>query len=60
MALDEETLSQFLDTLGKFVDRRLRPLESQVGTEDKILYMLDANDFTIIGQIETQNYIFTI
>jgi acyl-CoA dehydrogenase len=36
MALDEETLSQFLDTLGKFVDRRLRPLESQVGTEDKI------------------------
>lgn len=36
MALDEETLSQFLDTLGKFIDRRLRPLESQVGTEDKI------------------------
>ncbi len=36
MALDEETLGQFLDTLGRFVDRRLRPLESQVGTEDKI------------------------
>jgi acyl-CoA dehydrogenase len=36
MALDEETLNQFLDTLGKFIDRRLRPLESQVGTEDKI------------------------
>lgn len=36
MALDEETLSQFLDTLGKFIDQRLRPLESQVGTEDKI------------------------
>ncbi len=36
MALDEETLRQFLDTLGKFIDRRLRPLESQVGLEDKI------------------------
>ncbi|MFP6808661.1 MAG: acyl-CoA dehydrogenase family protein [Pseudomonadales bacterium] len=36
MALDQETLGQFLDTLSKFVDKRLRPLESQVGTEDKI------------------------
>ncbi len=36
MALDQETLGQFLDTLSKFVDKRLRPLESQVGTEYKI------------------------
>ena len=36
MALDAETLEQFLDTIGKFVDNRLRPLESQVGAEDRI------------------------
>ncbi|HKI75111.1 MAG TPA: acyl-CoA dehydrogenase family protein, partial [Pseudomonadales bacterium] len=36
MALDQETLNQLLDTLNKFVDNRLRPLESQVGTEDRI------------------------
>lgn len=36
MALDDETLKQFLDTLEKFVTKRLRPLESQVGAEDAI------------------------
>ena len=36
MALDQETLQQFLDTLEKFVVKRLRPLESQVGAEDNI------------------------
>lgn len=36
MALDAETLDQLLDTISKFVDNRLRPLESQVGAEDRI------------------------
>ena len=36
MALDDETLKQFIDTLEKFVTQRLRPLESQVGAEDNI------------------------
>ncbi len=36
MALDKETLKQFLDTLERFVEQRLRPLESQVGSEDRI------------------------
>jgi len=36
MALDQETLNQLLDTITKFVDKRLRPLESQVGLEDRI------------------------
>lgn len=36
MALDTETLNQLLDTIDKFVTQRLRPLESQVGTEDAI------------------------
>ena len=36
MALDQETLSQFIATLERFVAERLRPLESQVGTEDRI------------------------
>lgn len=36
MALDTETLNQLLDTIDKFVENRLRPLESQVGAEDNI------------------------
>lgn len=36
MALDDETLRQFLETLEKFVAKRLRPLESQVGADDAI------------------------
>jgi acyl-CoA dehydrogenase len=36
MALDDETLKQLLDTVDKFVEQRLRPLESQVGEEDRI------------------------
>ena len=36
MALDDDTLKQLLDTLDKFVTRRLRPLESQVGADDNI------------------------
>ena len=36
MALDDETLNQLLETVDKFVTQRLRPLESQVGEEDRI------------------------
>jgi acyl-CoA dehydrogenase len=36
MALDQETLNQLLETVSRFVDNRLRPLESQVGREDRI------------------------
>ncbi|XOV88553.1 MAG: acyl-CoA dehydrogenase family protein [Pseudomonadota bacterium] len=36
MALDKETLGQLLDTIDKFVENRLRPLESQVGMDDAI------------------------
>ena len=36
MALDEATLKQFLDTLEKFVNKRLVPLESSVGVDDHI------------------------
>jgi acyl-CoA dehydrogenase len=36
MALDQETLNQLLETISKFVDNRLRPLESQVGQEDRM------------------------
>jgi acyl-CoA dehydrogenase len=36
MALDSDTLKQLLDTVDKFVDNRLRPLESKVGEEDQI------------------------
>ncbi len=36
MALDDDTLKQLLETLEKFVNNRLRPLESQVGSEDNI------------------------
>ena len=36
MALDDQTLNQLLDTVDKFVNERLRPLESQVGEEDRI------------------------
>jgi acyl-CoA dehydrogenase len=36
MALDSETLNQLLDTLRRFVRDRLRPLESQVGRDDRI------------------------
>ena len=36
MALDADTLKQLLDTIDKFVENRLRPLESKVGAEDMI------------------------
>jgi acyl-CoA dehydrogenase len=36
MALDSETLSQLLSTVGRFVDERLRPLEERVAKEDAI------------------------
>jgi len=36
MALDSDTLQQLLDTLSRFVDERLRPLESQVAQDDAI------------------------
>ncbi len=36
MSLDPDTLEQLLDTVRRFVGERLRPLESQVGREDRI------------------------
>jgi acyl-CoA dehydrogenase len=36
MALDRETLNQLLDSISKFVDYRLKPLESQVAREDRM------------------------
>jgi len=36
MALDSDTLQQLLDTLSRFVTERLRPLESQIATDDRI------------------------
>ena len=36
MALDTDTLQQLLTTLARFVEERLKPLESQIAAEDKI------------------------
>ena len=36
MTIDSTTLQLLLDTLERFVKERLRPLESQVGKDDKI------------------------
>ncbi len=36
MALDAETRQQLLDTIRRFVTERLRPLEAQVGEDDRI------------------------
>ena len=36
MAVDADTLSQLLDTVGRFVDERLRPLEAAVDAEDRV------------------------
>ena len=36
MALDPETFDQLLDTLGRFVRERLRPLEGEVEAHDAI------------------------
>ena len=36
MALDTDTLHQLLTTLARFVEERLKPLESQIAAEDKI------------------------
>ena len=36
MALDRETLNQFISTLDRFVRERLIPLEEQVSREDRI------------------------
>ena len=36
MALDPETLTQLLDTVARFVEERLRPLEARVAEEDRI------------------------
>ncbi len=36
MTLDPETFDQLLDTIRRFVNERLRPLENQVGEEDAI------------------------
>ena len=31
-----------------------------IGTEEKLLYMVDATTFEILDRIETQSYIFSI
>ncbi|MDA0790829.1 MAG: acyl-CoA dehydrogenase family protein [Proteobacteria bacterium] len=36
MALDPETLKQLLETVDRFVDQQLRPIESEVGEQDRI------------------------
>ena len=36
MALDSDTLQQLLDTLTRFVNERLRPLESKTAADDRI------------------------
>ena len=36
MALDQDTLNQLLDTVSRFVEERLRPLEQRVAEEDRI------------------------
>ena len=36
MTLDQDTLKQLLDTVEQFVQKRLRPLESQIAAEDRI------------------------
>lgn len=36
MALDEETFNQLLDTVSRFVDERLIPLEAEVGENDQM------------------------
>lgn len=36
MALDADTLKQLLDTVGRFVEQRLRPLEFKVAEDDAI------------------------
>jgi acyl-CoA dehydrogenase len=36
MALDAETLQQFIDTVTRFVDESLAPIEAQVSEEDRI------------------------
>lgn len=36
MALDSETLAQFVDTVRRYVRERLIPLENQVAEEDRI------------------------
>src|SRR3546814_13334483 len=36
MALDQETLNQLLDTVGRFVEERLKPAEAKVAADDSI------------------------
>lgn len=36
MALDAETFSQLLDTVGRFVEERLRPAETELEAEDRV------------------------
>ena len=36
MALDEETFNQLLDTVSRFVEERLIPLEAEVGDNDEM------------------------
>ena len=36
MAMDAETFGQLIDTVRRFVDERLIPLEQQVAEDDKV------------------------
>jgi len=31
-----------------------------IGTEEKLLYMVDAKTFSIVDKISTQNFVFTV
>ncbi len=58
MAVDEDTLKQLLDTLERFVDQRLRPLESRVGQEDRIPeeVIRDMKDLGLFGLTIPEEY----
>ncbi len=51
MSLDPETLTQLLDTVGRFVEQRLRPAEERVADEDRIPedILRDMRDMGLFG-----------
>ncbi|GAB3449547.1 acyl-CoA dehydrogenase family protein [Insolitispirillum peregrinum] len=58
MALDPETLSQLLDTVRRFVDNRLRPLEAKVAEDDAIPaeVVQDMRDMGLFGMSIPETY----
>lgn len=58
MALDPETLSQLLDTVRRFVDNRLRPLEAKVAEDDAIPadVVQDMRDMGLFGMSIPEAY----